>query len=58
MKAETLQTKIKEIDHELNSRKVYNSPLQLRIYRKLRTKLNKQLEKLPPPPTTNQLKLL
>lgn len=57
MKAETLQQEIKEIDRELN-RKNYNSPFQLRAFRKLRRKKQRELDRLPKPTPSPQLKLL
>ena len=48
---------LQEIKQELTKRKVYNSPGQLRAYRKLYRKLKKKLT-TPPTTTTHQLKLL
>lgn len=58
MKAEILQAEINAINQELTKRKLYNSPYQLFVYRKLKRKKTKQLNQLPKPITSPQLKLL
>jgi hypothetical protein len=48
---------LKELKDEINKRKAYHSPFQLRAYRKLYRKMKKKILQTPPT-TTKQLKLL